>query len=89
MPLYVYRCLGCNDWDQQLAGLDDHTALCTACGGLMLREDQDVFRPYFGPASEPDQYPAAPLLTLSQEPGQESHQETDEKVDSHRPYGCR
>ena len=30
-----------------MAGLDDHTALCTQCGGLMLRMDEDVFLPYF------------------------------------------
>jgi hypothetical protein len=30
-----------------VAGLDDHMALCTQCGGLMLRLDEDVFQPYF------------------------------------------
>ena len=47
MPLYTYQCLDCTALDQRLAGLDDHTALCTACRGLMLRLDEDVFEPYF------------------------------------------
>jgi hypothetical protein len=30
-----------------VAGLDDHTAICIACEGLMLRLNEDVFQPYF------------------------------------------
>ena len=30
-----------------MAGLDDHTAICIACEGLMLRLNEDVFQPYF------------------------------------------
>jgi putative FmdB family regulatory protein len=39
MPLYNYKCLDCHATDQRLAGLDDATALCVKCGGLMLRLD--------------------------------------------------
>jgi putative FmdB family regulatory protein len=47
MPIYRYQCVDCGGQDQRVAGLDDHTALCTQCGGLMLRLDEDIFRPYF------------------------------------------
>jgi putative FmdB family regulatory protein len=49
MPLYDYQCVDCSKSDQRVAGLDDHTAICAACGGLMLRLDEDVFQPYFPP----------------------------------------
>ena len=32
---------------QRVAGLDDYTAICANCGGLMLRLDEDPFTPYF------------------------------------------
>lgn len=47
MPLYTYECLDCRGRDHRLAGVDDHTALCLKCRGLMLRRDEDVFTPYF------------------------------------------
>jgi putative FmdB family regulatory protein len=47
MPIYEYQCVDCGGRDQRVAGLDDHTALCSQCGGLMLRLDEDVFQPYF------------------------------------------
>ena len=47
MPIYDYQCVDCSSRDQRVAGLDDHTAICTQCGGLMLRLDEDVFQPYF------------------------------------------
>jgi putative FmdB family regulatory protein len=47
MPLYEYQCLDCPSRDKRVAGLDDHTALCIQCGGMMLRRDEDVFRAYF------------------------------------------
>jgi putative FmdB family regulatory protein len=53
MPIYEYRCVDCGSRDQRVAGLDDHTALCARCGGLMLRLDEDVFRPYFEEMAEP------------------------------------
>ena len=54
MPIYEYQCVDCGGRDQQVAGLDDHMALCPNCGGLMLRldEDDDVFRPYFTEMAE-------------------------------------
>ena len=53
MPIYEYQCVDCGGQDQRVAGLDDHTALCTHCGGLMLRLDEDVFQPYFEEMAEP------------------------------------
>ena len=47
MPIYEYQCVDCSSRDQRVAGLDDHTALCTQCGGLMLRLDEDIFQSYF------------------------------------------
>ena len=47
MPIYFYRCLDCGSWDQRVAGLDDDTAMCTKCGGLMLRVVDNILRPYF------------------------------------------
>jgi Zn finger protein HypA/HybF involved in hydrogenase expression len=47
MPIYECQCVDCLNRDQRVAGLDDHTALCTQCGGLMLRLEEDAFRSYF------------------------------------------
>lgn len=47
MPLYEYQCVDCRVQDTRIAGLDDHTALCMRCGGVMLRRDEDLFGPYF------------------------------------------
>jgi len=47
MPLYEYQCLDCPCRDERVAGLDDHTALCVKCSGVMLRRDEDLFKPYF------------------------------------------
>ena len=47
MPIYDYQCVDCGGRDQRVAGVDDHTALCAACGGLMLRLDEDVWQGYF------------------------------------------
>jgi len=46
MPLYEYQCVDCSATEQRVAGVDDHTALCVKCGGLMLRLDEDVFKDY-------------------------------------------
>jgi putative FmdB family regulatory protein len=60
MPIYGYQCVDCGGQDQRVAGLDDHTALCTQCGGLMLRLDEDIFRPYFEEVSmQPSVHPLA------------------------------
>jgi hypothetical protein len=53
MPFYEYQCVDCSSRDQRVAGLDDHTALCAQCGGLMLRLDEDVFQPYFEEVASP------------------------------------
>lgn len=63
MPFYLYQCVDCNGLDQRVAGLDDHTAICAECGGLMLRADQDVFQPYFETRSELEQI-SRPLISL-------------------------
>lgn len=53
MPIYEYQCVDCRGLDQRVAGLDDQTAICVQCGGLMLRLDEDVFRPYFEESEPP------------------------------------
>lgn len=53
MPLYEYQCVDCGSHDQRVAGLDDHTAICITCEGLMLRLNEDVFQPYFEEESKP------------------------------------
>jgi len=47
MPIYSYQCVECGDQDGRIGGLDDHTALCMVCGGVMVRLEQDPFSPYF------------------------------------------
>ena len=46
MPLYEYQCVDCGGQDHRVAGLDDHTAMCVHCNGLMLRLNEDVIQPY-------------------------------------------
>jgi putative FmdB family regulatory protein len=62
MPIYDYKCVDCGGQDQRVAGLDDHTALCTKCGGLMLRLDEDVFLPYFDKEERRPVWPAKASL---------------------------
>lgn len=64
MPLYHYQCTDCRLREPRLAGLDDHTALCTACGSLMLRLDGDLFAPYFPGGAG---FPACAPLKLGRE----------------------
>jgi putative FmdB family regulatory protein len=47
MPSYEYKCIQCGAQEERIGGLDDDTALCVDCGNLMLRLNEDVFRPYF------------------------------------------
>ncbi len=49
MPVYLYRCTAeqCNHKEPVIAGLDDAIAVCSQCGGLMRRLDDDLFTPYF------------------------------------------
>ena len=52
MPSYEYKCIDCGAEEERIAGLDDNTALCMDCGSIMLRLNEDVFRPYFEQAEE-------------------------------------
>jgi putative FmdB family regulatory protein len=47
MPIYEYQCVDCGELDGRVGGIDDHASICAQCGGLMLRLDEDVFKPYF------------------------------------------
>jgi len=49
MPVYQYQCTdkNCGLKAAVIAGLDDAMAICSRCGGLMLRLDEDLFQPYF------------------------------------------
>jgi hypothetical protein len=47
MPLYDYHCLYCGNCDSALAGLDDHMTLCSQCGSLMLRSDDEFSWQFF------------------------------------------
>ncbi len=47
MPIYSYQCVECGGREERVAGIDDATALCVSCGGLMLRLDDDLLQPYF------------------------------------------
>lgn len=53
MPLYEYQCVDCGSQDHRVAGVDDHTAICISCEGLMLRLNEDVFQPYFEEVATP------------------------------------
>jgi putative FmdB family regulatory protein len=44
MPLYNYTCSACGEKDVRVGGVDDQTATCVSCGGLMHRTDKDVFK---------------------------------------------
>jgi hypothetical protein len=47
MPIYDYQCLYCENSDLILAGLNDHMTLCSKCGNLMIRLDDDSFWEFF------------------------------------------
>lgn len=49
MPLYDYICLDCEKKDARLGAVDDYTARCVNCGGLMIRATADIFGPLFQP----------------------------------------
>ncbi len=53
MPIYDFQCVDCQSHASQLAGPDGHVAICTACGGLMVRRD-DLFAPFFSGRDEVD-----------------------------------
>lgn len=54
MPIYDYECVDCGCQEQRVAGIDDHTAICGECRGIMVRLDLDWF--------------ASEFLTLDQKP---------------------
>lgn len=41
MPAYEYTCHSCQAREVRIAGIDDHTVICDACGQPMVR-DADV-----------------------------------------------
>ena len=43
MPIYNFLCLYCDNCDSRLAGRNDHMTICSRCGNLMLRLDDDFF----------------------------------------------
>ena len=47
MPVYNYKCLYCDNCDVSLAGLNDHMALCSQCGNVMVRLDNNCFWQFF------------------------------------------
>jgi putative FmdB family regulatory protein len=47
MPIYEYECVDCGYQDQRVAGIDDHTAICAECAGVMVRLDLDWCASYF------------------------------------------
>lgn len=55
MPAYEYQCINCQTKEVRIGGLDDKTAICMNCGDLMLRLDDDVFRPYFDKQQRPSE----------------------------------
>lgn len=38
MPAYEYTCRSCQAREVRIAGIDDHTVVCDACGQPMVRE---------------------------------------------------
>lgn len=38
MPAYEYTCHSCQAREVRIAGIDDHTVACDACGQPMVRE---------------------------------------------------
>jgi hypothetical protein len=52
MPIYCYPCLDCGSWDQRVASPEDDMAICTNCGGLMLRVADNIMGPYFEEISD-------------------------------------
>ncbi|KMY69012.1 hypothetical protein AAU61_05570 [Desulfocarbo indianensis] len=38
MPAYEYTCHSCQAREVRIAGIDDHTVVCSACGQPMVRE---------------------------------------------------
>jgi DNA polymerase-3 subunit beta len=57
VPIYDFKCVDCGLAEPVVAGLSDHTALCSRCDGLMRRLDADVFTPdYETPKKSEEEY---------------------------------
>jgi putative FmdB family regulatory protein len=67
MPSYEYKCIHCGAEDERIGGLDDNTALCMDCGNLMLRLNEDAFRPYFDQPEAEETTVAAKVANLINE----------------------
>lgn len=47
MPIYEFECVDCGYRGQRVAGIHDHTVICSECGGIMGRLDLDWFASEF------------------------------------------
>jgi predicted nucleic acid-binding Zn ribbon protein len=49
MPVYQCQCTdkNCGFQEPVIAGLDKSVAICSRCGGLMLRLDEALSTPYY------------------------------------------
>lgn len=56
MPIYEYECVDCGCQEQRVAGIDDHTAICAECRGVMVRLDLDWFASEFLALDQPMQF---------------------------------
>jgi putative FmdB family regulatory protein len=60
MPAYEYTCHSCQAREVRIAGIDDHTVACDACGQPMVREADvatilaSYARPQGGPTEQID-----------------------------------
>lgn len=60
MPAYEYTCHSCQAREVRIAGIDDHTVACDACGQPMVREADvatilaSYARPQGGPKGQID-----------------------------------
>lgn len=53
MPTYSYYCTNCQVCEKRIAGVDDHTAACAHCGGIIRRQGgiQTILSAYGGDGS--------------------------------------
>ena len=47
MPIFNYQCLYCDNRDLILASINDNMILCSQCGDLMIRLDNDFIWEFF------------------------------------------
>lgn len=55
MPAYEYTCHSCQAREVRIAGIDDHTVTCDACGQPMVREADvaAILASYARPSAKP------------------------------------